>query len=237
MNSFCLIKVLADNEFSCERENAWLDEAQYMVDTSLLPRGGSRRRKSMEPRALVNLNGSISAAKVRRSVSAEMTPAMKAALVATSSRAEHSPPQMSTNDAEADAGDESAFGSLSSSFSTPTGVQAAFAASTTSNPNTAAFATPTGHVNYDPSNAMSPTTPYYLSQGAQLVQQTCPPKQTRKGLFDTDSGNGNRRASGLGFPVTGRIEDQPDESVRVRLEAARRKTMNWRPSVGSPLGR
>ena len=184
----------------------------------------------MEPRALINMNGSISAAKGRRSVSAEMAPAMKAELVATPVRAERSPMQPTTND--------SALGSLDSSFSTPTGVQAAFDASTTSNPNNAAaFATPTGHVNYDPSNGMSPTTPYYLSQGARLVQQTCPPKQTQKGLFATDASSGDRRTSGIGFPLTGRIEDQPDESVRVRLQAARRKTMNWRPRVASPLGR
>jgi hypothetical protein len=225
--------VHADSEFSCERENAWLDEAPYAVDISLLPRGGSRRRKSMEPRALLNMNGSITAAKGRRSFSAEMTPAMKAELVATPVRAERSPPQTSKDDAVPDAGDESAFESVDSSFSTPTGIQAAFAASTSSNPNAAALATPTGQVNYEPGDNMSPTTPYYLSQGAKLVQQTCPPKQTHQGLFDTDSGRGR----GLGFPVTGRIEDQLDEGARVRLEAARRKTMNWRSRIASPLGR
>jgi hypothetical protein len=203
-----------------------------------VPRGGSRRRKSMEPRALVNMNGSLSAVKGRRSVSAEMTPAMKADLVATPVRASRRPLQTSPDEAAAVHGDDSAFGSLDSSFSTPTGVQAAFATSATSNTNSpTTLATPTGHVNYDPSNEMSPTTPYYLSQGAKLVQQTCPPKQTQKGLFDTDTGSGARLGVGLGFPVTGRIEDQPDESVRIRLEAARRKTMNWRPRVASPLGR
>jgi hypothetical protein len=44
---------------SCERENAWLDESLYAVDTSLVPRGGHRRRKSMEPRALANHNGTL----------------------------------------------------------------------------------------------------------------------------------------------------------------------------------
>jgi len=67
----------------------------------------------------------------------------------------------------------------------------------------------------------SPTTPYYLSKGAQLVQQTCPPKQTMERLF----------------PVSGRIEDQPDESVRQRLLLARRKSLQWAPRVNSPLGR
>jgi hypothetical protein len=236
--SFPVADTRADNELSCERENAWLDEAQYAVDIWHMPRGGSRRRKSMEPRALINMNGSLSAVKGRRSISTEITPAMKAELVSTPVRANRRSLQTSRDETVADDGDDSAFGSLDSSFSTPTGVQAAFAASTTSNPNNnAAFATPTGHVEYDPSIEMSPTTPYYLSQGAKLVQQTCPPKQTQKGLFDIDVGGGDRRASGSGFPVTGRIEDQPDESVRVRLEAARRKTMNWRPRVASPLGR
>ena len=67
----------------------------------------------------------------------------------------------------------------------------------------------------------SPTTPYYLSKGAELVQQTCPPKRTLQPLF----------------PLSGRIEDQPDERVRQRLMLARRKSLQWAPKVGSPLGR
>lgn len=68
---------------------------------------------------------------------------------------------------------------------------------------------------------MSPATPYYLTQGAKLVQQTCPPKQTRQGLF----------------PVSGRIEEQPNEKLRARLEAARRKSLAFKPAVASPLSR
>lgn len=67
----------------------------------------------------------------------------------------------------------------------------------------------------------SPTTPYYLSRGAELVQQTCPPKQPQQLLF----------------PLSGVIADQPDESVRRRLLLARRKSLQWAPKVGSPLGR
>ncbi|PWY86048.1 hypothetical protein BO70DRAFT_360861, partial [Aspergillus heteromorphus CBS 117.55] len=58
----------------CERENKWLDESHYQVDSSIIPRGGAKRRKSMEPRALSNINGtlvktdaSLSAAHRRRS--------------------------------------------------------------------------------------------------------------------------------------------------------------------------
>ena len=64
----------------------------------------------------------------------------------------------------------------------------------------------------------SPTTPYYLSKGAELVQRTCPPKQ-------------------MGFPVSGDIDDQPDETVQRRLLEARRKSMQWASRVRSPLGR
>ena len=50
----------------CMRERTWLDESAYAVDQTILPRGGSRRRKSMEPRMLVNENGFLSAFKDRR---------------------------------------------------------------------------------------------------------------------------------------------------------------------------
>ncbi|KZF26183.1 hypothetical protein L228DRAFT_257662 [Xylona heveae TC161] len=43
----------------CERDNKWLDEIDYAVDITMLPRGGQRRRKSMEPRALSNVNGNL----------------------------------------------------------------------------------------------------------------------------------------------------------------------------------
>ncbi|KAI6246740.1 hypothetical protein HI914_04637 [Erysiphe necator] len=43
----------------CERENKWLDETPYLIDIDVFPRGGNRRRKSMEPRALANLNGTL----------------------------------------------------------------------------------------------------------------------------------------------------------------------------------
>ncbi|KAJ2902449.1 putative signal transducer protein [Zalerion maritima] len=64
----------------CERENKWLDESPYLIDTSLLPRGGARRRKSMEPRALANLNGTLVSSKssglpsIREPHSAPATP-------------------------------------------------------------------------------------------------------------------------------------------------------------------
>ena len=43
----------------CEREGRWVDETEYAVDSSIIPRGGAKRRKSMEPRALSNVNGTL----------------------------------------------------------------------------------------------------------------------------------------------------------------------------------
>ncbi|KAM3550538.1 hypothetical protein ARSEF4850_008292 [Beauveria asiatica] len=43
----------------CEKENEWLDESPYLIDTAFVPRGGARRRKSMEPKALANKNGTL----------------------------------------------------------------------------------------------------------------------------------------------------------------------------------
>lgn len=43
----------------CEREARWLSESDYKIDIAHVPRGGARRRKSMEPRALANMNGTL----------------------------------------------------------------------------------------------------------------------------------------------------------------------------------
>ena len=118
----------------CEAKNQWLDESEYAVDLSVFPRGGARRRKSMEPRALL------------------ATPAKP--LLPSSSLS---------------AGEED----------TP-------------------------------------------APAAALMQQTCPPKQTLKGLFVK--------------PVSEDTEEKK-EKLEKRLEAVRRKTMNWRPRVSSPLGK
>jgi hypothetical protein len=65
-------------------------------------------------------------------------------------------------------------------------------------------------------------TPYFLHK-EQLVQKTAPPV---KRYFDsTDGGN------------TGILDVKKDESVMMRLMAARRKSLQWAPKVGSPLAR
>ncbi|KAI0861057.1 hypothetical protein F4860DRAFT_177605 [Xylaria cubensis] len=43
----------------CEKENRWVNEKDYRVDPALIPRGGHNRRKSMEPKAIANMNGTL----------------------------------------------------------------------------------------------------------------------------------------------------------------------------------
>ena len=79
-----------------------------------------------------------------------------------------------------------------------------------------------------PSTDFSPTTPFYLSERARLVQQTCPPRQLRQGLFDTTSKSSGDDNQG---------EDGMSAGLRSRLEAAKRRSLVWRPKVGSPLAK
>ena len=152
----------------------------------MIPRGGHRRRKSMEPRMLANIGGSLIPSVTPAKVSFDLSPTKE-------------------------------FLNLSSPISRRESI-----ASPNPGPQTPTAAS-YGYEGYDDGTSSwgSPTTPYYLSKGAELVQQTCPPKRTLQPLF----------------PLSGRIEDQPDESVRQRLLLARRKSLQWAPKVGSPLGR
>jgi hypothetical protein len=167
---------------SCERENKWLDEAEYAVDTSTIPRGGHNRRKSMEPRSLANINGNLVPVETPAKTSSDMSPSKEFL-----------------------------------NFGSPVPRLPAIA------PTAAAPETPRPGIIFDDDASAwgSPTTPYFLSKGAALVQKTCPPKQTMQPLF----------------PLSGMIQDQPDEAVRQRLLLARRKSLQWAPKVGSPLGR
>ena len=174
---------------SCEREDKWIDEADYAVDTSIIPRGGSRRRKSMEPRSLAKMNSSrVPAETPSKAPPAEMSPTKEFL-----------------------------------TFDTPISRRDTFEIlqQVPSTPLPEGQITNDGVADEDFNSPLSPTTPYYLSKGAKLVQQTCPPKQAQE-LF---------------FPLSGRIEDQPDAAVRQRLLMARRKSLQWASKVQSPLGR
>lgn len=183
----------------------WLDEAPYAVDTSTIPRGGHNRRKSMEPTRFSNFNGNLVPTSDNQQLQTParvqvVSPTKEFLSFSAESRRSSIRPIESPEEAEYDE-------DMHAEQQYP------------------ATPTPNTDYNFDDMDAEtnwgSPTTPYFLSKGAQLVQMTCPPKQTMQSLF----------------PVSGRIEDHPDEQVRKRLLDARRKSLQWAPKVGSPLGR
>ncbi|QKX53668.1 uncharacterized protein TRUGW13939_00748 [Talaromyces rugulosus] len=180
----------------CERENKWLDESRYNVDSTIIPRGGAKRRKSMQPRALANVNGSLLSS-------------------STSSR-----PSRSSTEWE---GTVENFKRMSPSPSTPP--PAAGESFLNKIPEAPKTPTPGGGdssyaFNFDFS-AMSPATPYFLSQPSRLVQQTCPPKQTNQGLFSVSSSESQA--------------PRGNRDLRAKLEAARRKSLAFKPRHESPL--
>ncbi|KAL4796770.1 hypothetical protein BDV19DRAFT_360383, partial [Aspergillus venezuelensis] len=162
----------------CEREGKWVDEVQYAVDSSIIPRGGAKRRKSMEPRSLSNVNGTLV-----KSVTG--TPTARRA---------------------------SAYGHTSTTPDDQTTPQGR------GEPDYKFWQTPKTPAFNLNSIGMSPATPFYLNQRSKLVQQTCPPKQTRQGLFGKTT-----------------TEEAPSRELKAKLEAARRKSLAFKPAIGSPL--
>ncbi|KAL4885533.1 hypothetical protein BJY04DRAFT_214330 [Aspergillus karnatakaensis] len=180
----------------CERKNEWLDEAPYAVDSSIIPRGGAKRRKSMEPRALSNVNGTLVKSGVagpssnRRPSAAAGNPIRSTTPLPDDRSSPEGTPKYGPGHTEGD----------QKYWQTPR------------TPSAASLG-----YNLD-SIGISPATPFYLSQRSKLVQQTCPPKQTQQGLF-------SKTAS----------VDAPSRQLKARLEAARRKSLAFKPSIGSPL--
>ncbi|KAJ6079181.1 hypothetical protein N7467_008934 [Penicillium canescens] len=186
----------------CERENQWLDETPYAVDSSIIPRGGAKRRKSMEPRALSNVNGTL----VRISES----PA----------------PSASGRRSGADQGAVDGFRKI-----TPPTHQQDAPSTPTRQSSTDDYQFPaTPGYNFANLDAigMSPATPYFLSNRSKLVQQSCPPKQSNRGLFP------GAKASNV---LEDEEDDDPRRKQRFRMEAARRKSLVHKPAVASPLRR
>ena len=208
------------NMDSCERQNKWVDESPYVVDHAIVPRGGSRRRKSMEPRALVNKNGSLSKARAgRRVTSAEfMTEKMRDELVNTPVRTYEVPEAIAPRESTGSLFEENT--EISSTYNSPT---------TTMNVRKVGVSTPTELVGWDPATAMTPApkgvammeTPYLMKAGETAMGlKSAPPKQSNKGLFDENE-----------------AKKKGEEKMKVKLDNARRRTMGWKPRVGSPLGK
>jgi hypothetical protein len=180
---------------SCERENEWLDESPYYVDTALIPRGGARRRKSMEPKAIANLNGTIISSP-NKSSKPPNTPKNRR----ESTLWMHTPSDQGN---EEDEDLEWSCALLTPVPKTPAPEAIArYAAELPETPSTE-----------DLSSMISPTK-------QNILTRTCPPKQSKY--------------SQLGDGVLSR---EKDEQVMMRLMAARRKSLQFAPKIGSPLAK
>ncbi|KAK0618396.1 hypothetical protein B0T17DRAFT_537809 [Bombardia bombarda] len=207
----------------CERENQWLDEAPYYIDTASVPRGGARRRKSMEPKAIANLNGMLVPTPVRNTNNGASSPrsSNQATPKTPTNRRDsglwmHTPEDDITrlnsldDDGDADAIHEDAELTtvLTPVPKTPAPEAVARYAANLSP------ATPSMMESDDEDAADMPVDP---------MMRTCPPKPTGGKLFPE-----------LGAGVLGK---EKDEKVLMRLMAARRKSLQFAPKVGSPLAR
>ncbi|KAM0515513.1 hypothetical protein ACHAPE_006039 [Trichoderma viride] len=193
----------------CERDNKWLDESPYHIDTSYVPRGGARRRKSMEPKTVSNQNGSAvsGSPKGRRESAPPSSSSPKTPNRRQSSIWIHTPSDTSEEQEEKEEEDIE----WSNMILTPV-------------PKTPApealmkFATETPSNLEDEDEYEDDESPSLRRE--ELMTRTCPPNAQRfvelgGGILSRDS----------------------DENVMMRLMAARRKSLQFAPKVGSPLAK
>jgi len=188
----------------------------------MVPRGGARRRKSMEPRAIANLNGMLVPTPVR-SVSQGSGPRDKQSPSTPVSGRRSSALWIRTpedNSGEQDGDDDSGHEDtewnavLTPVPKTPAPEAVARYAANLS-PATPSDSTVYGQDHMDEDDDED-------SQRAALMTRTCPPKPAAPTFFE------------LGVGILSR---EKDESVLLRLMAARRKSLQFAPKVGSPLAR
>lgn len=191
------------NICSCERENEWLEEAPYYIDTKVVPRGGARRRKSMEPRALANMNGTLvsSPSKASRSVSfgSPVTPRNRR----QSSAWEITP----TNEPLDDMDDDPDWSNL---MLTPV----------PKTPAPEAIARYAANIGPETPSEVDEDDYEYSPTKENLLTRTCPPK--RNAYQELGAGS---------------LSPEKDDQVLLRLMAARRKSLQFAPKIGSPLAR
>lgn len=207
--------------YSCERANKWIDEEHYYVDSTIIPRGGAKRRKSMQPRALANVNGSLkSSTSSSSSSSSSLSSSNTGGHNNNSNRQSRLPTDWEDTVEDLRRMSPGIDNNVPNVPKTPTSLKPK---SSTSDADDAEY-----NFNFEfDFSTMSPATPYFLSRNANLTQQTCPPKQTNQGLFSSytssNLGSGNNESSTSG------------KELRAKLEAARRKSLAYKPRFGSPL--
>ncbi|PCD44963.1 hypothetical protein AU210_000412 [Fusarium oxysporum f. sp. radicis-cucumerinum] len=186
----------------CERENDWVEESPYKIDTSNVPRGGARRRKSMEPKALANMNGTLVSSPTKGgSRTAPSTPINR----------RESTQWMYTPSDQGDEDEEMEDFEYSEAILTPVPKTPAPEAIARYAANLVPD-TPSDDGD-DDDMGDSPTKD-------ALLMRTCPPKANPF------------RELGAGI-----ISETKDDNVLMRLMAARRKSLQFAPKIGSPLAR
>ncbi|KAH6681061.1 hypothetical protein F5X68DRAFT_263417 [Plectosphaerella plurivora] len=185
----------------CERENTWLDEVPFYISTSDPPRGGARRRKSMEPRAFADMSKRRASSPEKRSsdmFSSPNTPMNRR----DSTEWMRTPlDQDQTEEPDHD------WHTLTPIPVTPApDALARYAANLTPETPTATI-----DLGFDDDD----------DAARAHLMQTCPPKAV----------------GSYGDLGEGILERKKDEGVMMRLMAARRKSLQFAPKVGSPLAR
>ncbi|KAK1830382.1 hypothetical protein QBC39DRAFT_426744 [Podospora conica] len=203
----------------CERENQWLEEGPYYIDTKVVPRGGARRRKSMEPRAIANMNGMLVPTPTRHSLgsrgsqTAPTTPVngrrQSALWIRTPEGADDQ-----VSDEEEDDDDTEWRAALAPVPKTPAPEAIARYVANLSP------ATPSDSTMY--TNDMEDDEEDDDARRAAMLTRTCPPKPAGPVI------------AGLGHGI---LSQNKDERVLMRLMAARRKSLQFAPKIGSPLAR
>lgn len=215
---------------SCERENQWLDEVPYYIDTSLVPRGGARRRKSMEPKALANLNGTLIPTPVRNSNNADnntpSAPSTPAANKSGSRRRESAlwirTPEDVTQSADDGTNflrDEDDDMDWNACILTPVPKTPAPETIARYAANIGADTPTTDSFDSDDND------PLHMASPSDLLTRTCPPKAS-------SAAPNPFRDMGAGV-----LQREKDEGVLMRLMAARRKSLQFAPKIASPLSK
>ena len=165
-----------------------------------MPRGGARRRKSMEPRALANMNGTlvVSPVKGSHSQTAPSTPMNRR----DSTVWMHTP----SDQADEDMDDHE----WTNTILTPV----------PKTPAPEAIARYAANIDPDTPSAYSDDDLDDSPTRDALLMRTCPPKA-----------NPFRDMGGS------LLSQDKDEQVLMRLMAARRKSLQFAPKIGSPLSR
>jgi len=193
----------------------------------MVPRGGHRRRKSMEPRALANLNGTLvpsTPGRTSTSPTKDFTPGLN--FSSKKGRRESvewvRSPSSSASELPAD---QTLLLSPIPATPAPEALSSMY--------------TDTGL--YGDAETPGGQTPYFLHK-EQLVQKTAP---AGRRYVDSDQEEGMGFEGGKGYRGSGEggemawlgLSEKKDESVMMRLMAARRKSLQFAPKVGSPLAR